>query len=86
MSVPKFADDNTLSSFAKTIYNLASILQSKSGCAINGFWDNSMIVNPEKFLAILLDKRNSDFYFNENVTIDKDNIKIVSNIKMLIKF
>ena len=44
-----------------------------------------MIVNPEKFLAILLDKRNSD-YFNENVTIDKDNIKIVSNIKMLIKF
>ena len=44
-----------------------------------------MIVNPEKFLAILLDKRNSDFYLHENVTID-DNIKIVSNIKMLIKF
>ena len=45
-----------------------------------------MIVNPEKFLAILLDKRNSDFYLHENVTMDKDNIKIVSNIKMLIKF
>ena len=42
-----------------------------------------MIVNPDKFQAILLDKRNSNLYLNENVTIDKENIKVVSNVKML---
>ena len=42
-----------------------------------------MIVNPDKFQAILLDKRNSDLHLNENITIDKENIKVVSNVKML---
>ena len=42
-----------------------------------------MIANPDKFQAILLDKRNSDLYLNENITIDKENIKVVSNVKML---
>ena len=42
-----------------------------------------MIVYPERFQAILLDKRNSDLYLNENVTIDEENIKVFSNVKML---
>ena len=42
-----------------------------------------MIVNSKKFQAILLDKRNSDLHLNENITIDKENIKVVSNVKML---
>ena len=42
-----------------------------------------MIANPDKFQAILLDKRNSDLYLNENITIGKENIKVVSNVKML---
>ena len=42
-----------------------------------------MNVNPEKFQAILLDKRNCDLYLNETITIDKENSKVVSNIKML---
>ena len=42
-----------------------------------------MIDNPEKFQAILIHKRNSDLYLNENITTDKENIKIVPNIKML---
>ena len=83
VSVHNFADDNTLSSFARTVKNLVSILESESSCAINWFRDNSMIVNPDKFQAILLDKRNSDLHLNENITIDKENIKVVSNVKML---
>ena len=42
-----------------------------------------MIAKPDKFQAILLDKRNSDFYLNKNIRIDKENIKIVPNVKML---
>ena len=42
-----------------------------------------MIVNPDKLRAILLDKINSDLHLNENITIDKENIKVVSNVKML---
>ena len=42
-----------------------------------------MIVNSDKFHAILLDKRMSDLHLNENITIDKKNIKVVSNVKML---
>ena len=35
VSVHNFADDDTLSSFAKTVYNLVSILESERGSAIN---------------------------------------------------
>ena len=51
-----FADDKTLSSFAKTIENLISILESESEIAINWFKNNHMIVNPGKFQAIIFDK------------------------------
>ena len=83
MSVHSFPNDNALPSFAKTVNNLVSILKSESGCAINGFRDMSMIVNPGKFLAILLDKRNSDLYLKEIITIDREHITVVSNVKML---
>ena len=80
LSVHNFADDNTLSSFTKTINNFVSILESGSGCVMNWFRDNSMIVDPDKFQVILLDKRNSDLYLNENITINKERIKVVSNV------
>ena len=57
VSVHNFADDNTLSSFAKTVNDLVSILQSESGCLINWFGDNNLIVNPDKFQVVPLDKR-----------------------------
>ena len=78
LSVHKFASDNTMRSFAKTVNNLVIILESKSGCAINWFRD-SEIVNPDEFQAILLDKRNYDLY----ISTDKENNKVVSNVKML---
>ena len=83
VSVHNFGDGNTFSSFAKTVNNLVSILESDIGCTINWFRDDSIIVNPEKFQAILLDKGNSDLYLNKNITTDKESIKVVSNVKML---
>ena len=55
-SAHNFEDDNSLSSFAKTIENLISILESESEIAINWFKNNHMIVNPGKFQAIIFDK------------------------------
>ena len=46
VSVHNFADDNTLSSFAKTTENLIGTLESGSEIAINWFKDNHMVVNP----------------------------------------
>ena len=55
-SAHNFADNNTLSSFTKTMENLISILESESEIAINWFKNNHMIVNPGKFQAIIFDK------------------------------
>ena len=81
VSVHNFADVNTLSSFARTVKNLARILESESSCAINWFRDNSMIFNPDRFKVILLDKRNSDLHLNENITVDNENIKVIFSLK-----
>ena len=83
MSVHHFAN-SIFSCFAKTVNKIVRILNPKvAGCAIYWFRENSMIAKPDKFQAILLDKRNSDFYLNKNIRIDKENIKIVPNVKML---
>ena len=39
VSVHNFADENTLSNFAKTVNNLVNILESESGCALYWFRD-----------------------------------------------
>ena len=53
VSLHNFADDNTLSAFAETILKLIYILQSGSEIVIDWFKNNKMIVNPDKFQAIL---------------------------------
>ena len=52
-----FADDNTVSSVSDT---LSGSLTSKSGLPIGWFATNSMIVNPDKFKAIILTKSKQD--------------------------
>ena len=42
-----------------------------------------MTVNLDKFQALLLNKRNFELYLNKNITIDKENNEIVSNVEML---
>ena len=59
-SVHNFADDNTAYSFAKTLRGLVTILQSECETAINWLHNNKMIVNPDKFQVILLDKGRSE--------------------------
>ena len=71
MSVHNFADENTLSSFAKAVNSLVSILKLENGCAIYWFRDDSMIVNPRKFQSISLDKGKYDLPLHQNITNDK---------------
>ena len=55
-SVHNFADDNTLSCFAKTAKDLVNVLKEESEVPINWFSSNEMIVNPDKLKSIILTK------------------------------
>ena len=55
-----FADDNTISAVGETIPELVDLLTTKSNLAIDWFITNSMIVNPDKFKAIVLTKSRQD--------------------------
>ena len=52
-----FKDDNPLSAIAKNVKELKTTLRSELGVVINWFKNNKMIVNPEKFQAIVLYKQ-----------------------------
>ena len=60
VSIHNFANDNALSAFVKTISELIDVLQSGPEIVIDWFKNNKMVVNPDKFQAILLDKTKSD--------------------------
>ena len=80
-SMHNFADDNSLSAAAKTVTELKNTLQSESEVIINWFKNNKMIVNPEKFQAIILDKQKRD-YSNETIN-DKTIIKqIIKQLRL----
>ena len=57
-SINNFADDNTLSSFAKSVTLLVEILMTQSQHAIKWFYENKMIVSPDKFKSIIIQKSN----------------------------
>ena len=77
-----FADDNSLSTIAKTLVELKNTLQSESEVVINWFKNNKMIVNPEKFQVIILDKQKYD-YSNETIEFDNKTIETVSSVRLL---
>ena len=52
-----FADDNTISAISDTVSSLVNSLTDKANKAVDWFHINKIIVNPEKFKAILLTKR-----------------------------
>ena len=82
VSLLNFDDDNIISPLVETILELINILQSGSEIVINWFKSNKMIVNPDKFQAILLDKRKSD-HTNQCIAADNQNIKVLSSAELL---
>ena len=59
-SIHNFADDNRLSAWADTISDLIKKLESDSNIATDWFKMNKMIVNPDKFHTVVLNKTRSD--------------------------
>ena len=53
-----FADDNTISYVSSSLNGLISELEKEGNIAAQWFRDNSMIVNPGKFQAIIIDRKN----------------------------
>ena len=82
VSLQNFANDNTLSAFAETILEMIDVLQSGSEIIIDWFKNNKMIVNPDKFQAISLDKRKSG-HTNQRIVVDNQYIKVVSSVELL---
>ena len=81
-SVYNFADDNTLAIFASTLKELLQILEPECEITINWLHNNKMIVNPDKFQVILLDKRGFD-NTNTEVNIGNEKIKSTLSVKVL---
>ena len=77
-----FADDNTISAVENTIKELISILEKKSKAAIDWFVSNEMIVNPEKFQAIVV-KRNNKMKDSYSLNINQEVINSENCVKML---
>ena len=77
-----FPDNNSLSAAAKTVTELKNTLQSESEVIINWFKNNKMIVNPEKFQAIILDKQKHD-HSNETIKFDNKAVEAVSSVRLL---
>ena len=79
-SLYDFADDNTLSVFATTFSRLIKIFESEHEVVIDWFKKNRMVVNPDKFQTIILDKQKRD-HTDERITAD--NQQVVWSVKLL---
>ena len=77
-----FADDNTLSAWGETVSKLIDTLESESNITIDWFRKNEMIINPDKFQAIILDKKKSNLT-KIPLTIDNQTIKSVPSVELL---
>ena len=77
-----FADDNTVSADENTIEELISTLKKESQAAIDWFVSNEMIVNPDKFRAIVV-KRNNKMKDSYSLNINQEVINSENCVKLL---
>ena len=77
-----FADDNSLSAWKETLSKLIDTFESESNIAIDWFTKNEMIIIPDKFQAIIFDKKKSNFA-KFPLTIDNQTIKSVPSVELL---
>ena len=76
-----FADHHTISTASKNMSNLIQTLEKESETAVEWFNQNKMIVNPDKFQAMLLEKRNEN---NQScLKINNQTIKTTNCVKLL---
>ena len=77
-----FADDNTITCSSDTIDELIRNLEEESEIATKWFTENKMIINPEKFQAIIIDRKGQENNPKE-LNIDGKAIKSEHTVKLL---
>ena len=77
-----FPGHNSLSAWGETVSKLIHTLELESNTAIGWFTKNEMIINPDEFQAIILDKKKSN-PTNIPLTIDNQTIKSVPSVELL---
>ena len=77
-----FADDNTIAAISNNVNSLIEILESESEIAITWFKENNMIVNPEKFQAIII-KKNKGTMDTYPLKISNREINSENSVKLL---
>ena len=73
-----YADDNTFTSFGKTLEDLIKKLEHECEVALAWFRNNKMMVNPNKFEAILLNKSKST-HVTQRMNIGNEKIESLSS-------
>ena len=72
-----FADDSTISAFSNSVDDLITDLQNESENPIGWFRSNEMVVNPDKFPSIIINRlgklKNSYELLTDNYKIDLEN-------------
>ena len=76
------ADDNTITTAERTFENLLSTLETECQAAIEWFKLNEMIVNPEKFPAIVV-KKNAKMKDSYPLNINDLTINSENSVKLL---
>ena len=75
-----FIDDNTITATCNTLTELLKSLEQESESAVGWFKQSEMIVNADKFQAIILNKNSEAKY---KLTIDNNNIESTKSVKLL---
>ena len=76
------ADDNKVCCISSQLNELISELEKEGNIATQWFRDNSMIVNPEKFQAIIIDRKNQKNN-PQKLTMDEKVITFSENVTLL---
>ena len=76
-----FADDNTITVTCNTLTGLLKTLEEESESTISWFKQNQMIVNADKFQAIILNKKESEVKYK--LAIDNNDIESTKSVKLL---
>ena len=81
-SLYNFPDGNTLSTFATTVSKLIKALESESEVVIDWFMKNKMVVNTDKFQAIILEKCKNKVIIHKVTILIKVLLLIISKLRL----
>ena len=77
-----FGDDNTISAVSKSTDDLLIILKNESELAVKWFRETNMIVNPDKFQALVLQKQDKNSRTN-SLNVDNRITDTTKSVKPL---